>query len=93
MSKSAQVLIVGAGPVGLTIAIMLSMQGIKCRIIDKRDLSSHALRAILISKETENIFDSLGILGSIKRKALAVASMSVEHYSHGLMKLDYSESK
>ena len=92
MSQNARVLIVGAGPVGLTMAIMLSMQGIKCRILDKRDLSSHALRAILISKETENIFDSLGIMDLIKSKALAVPSMSVAHYYHGLMKLDNSDS-
>ena len=92
MSQNARVLIVGAGPVGLTMAIMLSIQGIKCRILDKRDISSHALRAILISKETESIFDSLGILELIKNKALAVPSMSVDHYYHGLMKLDYADS-
>ncbi len=37
MAQSAQVLIAGAGPVGLTLAIELGLRGIPCVLIDKRD--------------------------------------------------------
>jgi 2-polyprenyl-6-methoxyphenol hydroxylase-like FAD-dependent oxidoreductase len=88
-----QILIVGMGPVGLTLAIMLTMLNIKCRIIDKRDTSSQALRSILISKETEDIFATIGVIKAIREKALAVPSMLVNHYSEGVMELDYVDTK
>ncbi len=93
MLNRDQVLIVGMGPVGLTLAIMLAMLNIKCRIIDKRSAPSQALRSILISKATEDIFSAIGVINAIREKVLAVTSMLVNHYSEGVMKLDYADTK
>jgi 2-polyprenyl-6-methoxyphenol hydroxylase-like FAD-dependent oxidoreductase len=56
------VLVVGAGPVGLTLANDLARSGIACRIIDQAPTYPIGTRARGISARTQEIFDDLGIL-------------------------------
>jgi 2-polyprenyl-6-methoxyphenol hydroxylase-like FAD-dependent oxidoreductase/quinol monooxygenase YgiN len=59
---AADVLIVGAGPTGLTAAIELARRGIACRVIDKRtEPSAQADRAIGIQCRTMEIWEDIGI--------------------------------
>ena len=56
------VLVVGAGPTGLTAAIELARRGIACRVIDKRDEpSTQADKAIGIHCRTMEIWEDIGI--------------------------------
>jgi 3-(3-hydroxy-phenyl)propionate hydroxylase len=57
----APVVIVGAGPIGLSAAIDLALQGIRCIVIDDNDVVSVGSRAICWSKRTLEIFDRLGV--------------------------------
>lgn len=57
----APVLIVGAGPIGLTAAIDLALHGIKSIILDDNNVVSIGSRAICWSKRTLEIFDRLGV--------------------------------
>ncbi len=60
-----EVLIVGAGPVGLTLAIDLASRGIACRIIDKATSYAIGSRARGVSARTQEIFEDLGVLKSL----------------------------
>lgn len=55
-----QVLIVGAGPVGLACAIDLAQHGVDIIIIDDNNTVSAGSRAICWSKRTLEVFDRLG---------------------------------
>jgi 3-(3-hydroxy-phenyl)propionate hydroxylase len=55
------VIIVGAGPVGLTAAIDCALRGVKCVVLDDNDVVSLGSRAICWSKRTLEIMDRLGI--------------------------------
>jgi 3-(3-hydroxy-phenyl)propionate hydroxylase len=55
------VLIVGAGPIGLTGAIDLALHGIPSVIVDENNVVSVGSRAICWSKRTLEIFDRLGV--------------------------------
>src|SRR5690242_7529793 len=55
------VLIVGAGPIGLSAAIDLALHGIACVVLDDNDVVSRGSRAICWSKRTLEIFDRLGV--------------------------------
>ncbi|WP_191062289.1 FAD-dependent monooxygenase, partial [Geminicoccus harenae] len=57
-----ELLVVGAGPVGLTMAIALARQGIACRIIDRLDAPSPYCRAIGVTPRTLEVWDDLGIV-------------------------------
>jgi 3-(3-hydroxy-phenyl)propionate hydroxylase len=54
------VVIVGAGPVGLTTAIDLAQRGIEVVLVDEDDSLSTGSRAICFSKRSLDIFDRLG---------------------------------
>jgi 3-(3-hydroxy-phenyl)propionate hydroxylase len=56
-----QVVIVGAGPVGLSLAIDLAQRGIRSVLIDDSDRIGDGSRAICFAKRTLEIFDRLGV--------------------------------
>ena len=55
------VAIVGAGPVGLAMAVDLAQHGIRCVVLDEGDTVSVGSRAICWAKRTLEIFDRLGV--------------------------------
>src|SRR5262249_31314034 len=55
------VLIVGAGPIGLSAAIDLALHGVPCAVLDDNDVVSRGSRAICWAKRTLEIFDRLGV--------------------------------
>ena len=57
--KIYDVVIVGAGPVGLTMALALAKQGVKCVLLDDSNQVSVGSRAICFSKQSLEIFDKL----------------------------------
>jgi 2-polyprenyl-6-methoxyphenol hydroxylase-like FAD-dependent oxidoreductase len=59
------VLIVGAGPVGLTLACDLARRGISCRIIDKQTTPPIGARARGVSGRTREVFEDLGIINQL----------------------------
>jgi 2-polyprenyl-6-methoxyphenol hydroxylase-like FAD-dependent oxidoreductase len=59
------VLIVGAGPVGLTLACDLARRGISFRIIDKQTTYPIGSRARGVSGRTREVFEDLGIINQL----------------------------
>lgn len=68
-TQMTNVLVVGAGPVGLTLASDLTRRGIACRIIDQ-ELTYHVgSRARALNPPTLEIFEDLGILEQLSAHA------------------------
>jgi 2-polyprenyl-6-methoxyphenol hydroxylase-like FAD-dependent oxidoreductase len=61
------VLIVGAGPVGLCCALDLVRRGLSCRVIEKSPRPAVGTRARGISPRTQEIFEALGVLDQVRR--------------------------
>src|SRR5208283_3226192 len=57
----ASVLIVGAGPTGLALALWLTRQGVDVRLIDRASGPGAASRAFLVQARTLELYDQLGL--------------------------------
>jgi 3-(3-hydroxy-phenyl)propionate hydroxylase len=60
-SKIYDVVVVGAGPVGLTLALSLAEQGIQVVLLESSNQIGVGSRAICFSKRSLEIFDKLGV--------------------------------
>ena len=65
------VVIVGAGPVGLALAIDLAQRGVKVLLLDNDNKLSSGSRAICFAKRTLEIFDRLGPGERMVRKGVS----------------------
>ncbi|MGQ7848427.1 FAD-dependent oxidoreductase [Granulosicoccus sp. 3-233] len=65
-----RVLVVGAGPAGLTVALELARQGLKPDIIEKNPVGSTFSRAVGLLPSSMQIFEASGVAETIRREAI-----------------------
>src|SRR5579862_1209696 len=75
------VLIVGAGPVGLFLANECARRGLRFRIVEARPTQSEHSKALAIFPRTLEIFDMAGVSGPFLAAANRVTSVAI--ISHG----------
>ncbi len=75
------ILIVGAGPVGLFLANECARRGLRWRLVEAHASQSEHSKALAIFPRTLEIFDMAGVVGPFLEKANRVTSVSV--VSHG----------
>ena len=68
MSHNTDVLIVGAGPTGLTTAIELARRNINIRIIERRTQPSTRSKALVVHARTLEFMDILGVADEMVRR-------------------------
>jgi 2-polyprenyl-6-methoxyphenol hydroxylase-like FAD-dependent oxidoreductase len=65
MSGSAvggvDVLVVGAGPTGLTMASEVARHGLSCRVVDKAPAPSDKSKALVVQARTIEVFEAMGL--------------------------------
>ncbi|HEX9498993.1 MAG TPA: FAD-dependent monooxygenase, partial [Mycobacterium sp.] len=64
-APETQVLIAGAGPIGLTTAIELARRGIACRILDPLVEPRQYAKAVGVQPRTLEVFEGMGVLRRI----------------------------
>lgn len=84
----AQVAIVGAGPVGLALAIDLALHGVKCVVLDDNNTVSVGSRAICWAKRTLEIFDRLGVGERMVAKGVTWKIGRLYHRDHEVWNFD-----
>lgn len=68
--ERAPVVIVGTGPVGLSLAIDLGMRGIRVIVVTMLDFIPRGSKAICFSKRSLEIFDRLGVGALVRGKGV-----------------------
>jgi 2-polyprenyl-6-methoxyphenol hydroxylase-like FAD-dependent oxidoreductase len=72
LNGNPEVLVVGAGPVGLTMACELARHGVPCRIVDASPGPTDQSRALGIQARTLEVFDNVGIVDQVLARARRV---------------------
>jgi len=68
MHDDPDVIVIGAGPVGLTAALALAQAGVRVTLVEKRPSLSAASRASTIHPPTLEILERLGVLDGVQRR-------------------------
>jgi 2-polyprenyl-6-methoxyphenol hydroxylase-like FAD-dependent oxidoreductase len=84
------VLVVGAGPTGLTIANELVRHGIAPRIIDRGAQSATTSRALVVQPRTLEIFDDLGVAEQALAAGTSAANLTVT-FAHSTVELGFAD--
>ncbi|MFD0366856.1 FAD-dependent monooxygenase [Streptomyces sp. NPDC127114] len=71
------VCVVGAGPVGLTLAIALRRLGIGVRVVDRAPAAKREARALVVWPRAAEALDALGVAGTLGRHAVELGEVTI----------------
>jgi 2-polyprenyl-6-methoxyphenol hydroxylase-like FAD-dependent oxidoreductase len=77
MMTGSDVLIVGAGPTGLVLALWLTKLGVKVRIIDKTAEPGSTSRALAVHARTLELYRQLDLADTVVEKGLKVPAVNL----------------
>src|SRR5580704_1721571 len=76
-SLDTEVLIVGAGPTGLVLALWLTRLGVRVRVIDKTAEAGTTSRALAVQARTLEFYGQIGLAGEIVERGRRVAAANL----------------
>lgn len=83
--QQAQVMIAGAGPVGLLTALVLAQQGVACTVIEAEPHLTKDLRAGTFHPPTLEMLDQVGVTAAMLALGIQVPCWQSCDMSHGLV--------
>ncbi|WP_199553737.1 FAD-dependent monooxygenase [Sandaracinobacteroides hominis] len=86
-----RILIVGAGPTGLVLALMLSEAGVAFRLIDKADRPGTASRALVVHARTLEYYSMLGIADLALAAGVQVERLHLQEGGREAAQLNFAE--
>jgi 2-polyprenyl-6-methoxyphenol hydroxylase-like FAD-dependent oxidoreductase len=91
MALPLQVLVVGAGPTGLTLASELARRGVSARIIDRAAEPTQLSKAIGVQARTLEIFDDMGIADQAVSAGLKLVGVAMFANGEPIVKASFDE--
>ena len=92
-NSETSVLVVGAGPTGLTMACELLRRGVRCRVIDESDAPSRTSKALGIQPRTLEVFESMGIVDRFLEEGTRTTGVNVHHGEEQILRMDTGHLK
>lgn len=77
MANEIEVLIVGAGPTGLVLALFLQRLGVRFRIIDKAATPGETSRALVVHARTLEFYDQIGLAEAVIEHGVKVGAVGM----------------
>ena len=88
MSERPKVLVVGAGPTGLTMAHQLARDGMECRVIDKAPHRAMESRAVATHSRTLETFELMRTLGDFLAEGQRITSLRIDGDRRAIAHID-----
>jgi 2-polyprenyl-6-methoxyphenol hydroxylase-like FAD-dependent oxidoreductase len=88
---TADVLIVGAGPVGLTLAASLTAAGVTAVLIDKQAEGANTSRACVVHSRTLEVLRDLQVSEHLVSRGLIASKFTVRDRDRVLMTIDFGD--
>jgi 2-polyprenyl-6-methoxyphenol hydroxylase-like FAD-dependent oxidoreductase len=91
MAVSTEVLVVGAGPVGLATAAMLSTRGVSVVVLDKQPQGANTSRAAVIHPRTLEALDEIEVTERLTKLAVESTTFTIRDRDRVLVPLRFDE--
>ena len=88
---TTEVLVVGAGPTGLTLACGLLLNGVSVRVIDRAPGPAATSRANFLHARGSEVLDRLGALGTLPDESLRAMRITTYLGDRPIMKLEFGD--
>lgn len=88
--NTSEVVIIGAGPVGLTLGCLLRKQGFDCIILERNTEPSRHSKAFGLHARTVELLDLLELGAYVRAEATPVQSMSIFSHNKLMLNFDFS---
>src|SRR5262245_913790 len=84
------VLVVGAGPTGLTLACDLRRHGVACRVVDGDDgpTPPHESRALAVWERTLEVFRSVGVIDPVLARGRHMRALNLSSCGRSLVRIE-----
>ena len=90
-SLDTDVLVVGAGPTGLTLAAALLARGIRTTVIDRQAVGANTSRAAVIHARTLEVLEPLGgVTPALVARGLAVQRFTIRDRDRVLVPIEFA---
>src|SRR5271165_7085054 len=90
-AQNTDVLIVGAGPTGLVLALWLKRLGVEVRIIDKTSEPGTTSRALAVHARTLELYRQLGLASDVVEAGLKFAAINLWARGEHVGRADFSD--
>ncbi len=90
-SDVSAILIVGAGPTGLSLAIALRQRGARVIVIDRQMQGANTSRAAVIHARTLEVLEQLGVTEKLLEEGIIVPRFRVRDRDRLLLDIDFGE--
>jgi 2-polyprenyl-6-methoxyphenol hydroxylase-like FAD-dependent oxidoreductase len=91
LPERTEVAIVGAGPTGLALAIVLQAAGVDHVLIDRLDNQQGTSRAAVVHAHTLETMEDLGVVGALVERGHKVGRFAIRDRDDVLLGLDFSD--
>src|SRR3954451_9737508 len=89
LPRTTEVLIVGAGPVGLTLAASLRARGVDVVVVDKAAEVANTSRAAVIHARTLEVLRGIDVSDELVRRGVIVPRFTVRDRDRALLTIDF----
>src|SRR5215472_5719051 len=86
---STEVLIAGAGPTGLVLALWLVRQGVRVRIVDKADAPGTTSRALAVQARTLELYRQLDLAQAVAERGHIVPAVNLWTQGKARARVDF----
>ncbi len=91
LPASTDVLIVGAGPVGLTLAASLAAHGVQAVLVERQAEGANTSRACVVHSRTLEVLRELKVSGQLVDRGLIVPRFTIRDRDRVLMTIDFDD--
>lgn len=85
------VLVVGAGPTGLTLATALTLRGVRCAVIDRLAEGANTSRAAVVHARTLEVLEPLGVSATLVERGLQAERFTIRDRDRVLVPIGFGQ--